>query len=351
MSTPEGRTRRPRVAFVYPNPRRSLAVEVARGHAPDTTLLGQNHLDALGLDATIEDFESGGRLRWNLREPFIASRLAARTDVVLTPLATLLPLAASVRGRPRVVVVNYGLCTTWERSGKARRQLLRASLRSTERVICLGSTQRNQLLGQTGLRPDHVVTVRLGVDERFFGPQPPADGDDPLVLAVGKDLARDYATFVDAVAKLGARAEIACLPRNLEGIALPPRVRAGFVGHAKLRQLYREAACVVLPQRRAEYPYGSEGGGLTALLEAMASQRAVVASERPVLHDYLEDGRHALLVSPEDPDSLAAAIAGVLENRKLAASLGTAARARVEDGLTTRDFAAGIATVLHDIEL
>lgn len=351
MAPPEGPTDRPRVAFVYPNPRGELAAEVAAGNAPDTTLLGQNHFADLGLDAWVEDSEPGGRLRWNLREPAIAWRLASRADVVFTPLATLLPLAARARGRPKVVVVNYGLCTTWARSGRLRQRLLRASLGSAARVVCLGSSQRDQLLAQTGLPPEHVATVRLGVDERYFPAQPRADVDDPLVLAVGKDLARDYATFVEAVGALGVRAEIACLPRNLEGITLPRRVRARFVGPSELRELYRKAACVVIPQRRADFPFGSEGGGLTALLEAMASARPIVASGRPILHDYVEDGKHALLVRPGDPEALRDAIRRVLDERTLAASLGTAARAEVEDGLTTRHFAAGIAPILRAVQL
>jgi glycosyltransferase involved in cell wall biosynthesis len=347
LATPGGPERRPRVAFVYPNPRRELVAEVVQGRAPDTTLLGQNHLAELGLDATVEDVEARGRLSWNLREPAIAWRLASRADVVFTPLAALLPLAARARGRPSVVVVNYGLCTIWERSGRPRRRLLRASLGSADRIVCLGFPQRDLLLRQTELPPERVVTVRLGVDERFFGPQPQAEGGEPLVVSVGKDLARDYATFAEAVALLGVRAEIACLPRNLEGVTLPPRVRAGFVGAAELRALYGRAACVVVPQRRLEYPYGSEGGGLTALLEAMASARAVVASARPILADYVSSGEDALLVPPEDPAALASAISRVLEDRRLAASLGAAARRRVDEGLTTRHFAEGIAPILQ----
>jgi glycosyltransferase involved in cell wall biosynthesis len=349
----EGRLPGPRVSFVYPNPRGELAAEVAAGHAPDTTLLGQNHLAELGIDASIEDIAPGGRLRWNLREPAIAWRLASRADVVFTPLAALLPLASRARGRPKVVVVNYGLCTIWRRSSRPRRRLLRASLASAARVVCLGTSQREDLLTQTDLPPEHVLRVRLGVDERFFSPQPQARSGHPLVLAVGKDLARDYATFVEAVAPLGARAQIACLPRNLEGVPvpLPPRVRAAFVSHLELRELYREAACVVLPQQRANYPYGSEGGGLTALLEAMASTRAVVATDRPILHDYVDDGAHALLVPPDDPKALRDAIARTLDDRDLAASLGAAARRRVEDGLTTRHFAAAIAPILRGVQL
>ena len=347
MATPEGREHGPKVAFVYPNPRRVLVGEIAAGRAPDTTLLGQNHLAELQVDAAVEDFEAGGRLRWYLREPAIAWQLASRADVVFTPIAALLPLAARVRRRPRVVVINYGLCTIWARSGRARRRLLRASLGSAARVVCLGDSQRDQLLEQTGFPAEHVLTVRLGVDERFFAPQPPAAAGDPLVLAVGKDLARDYETFVEAVRQLGAKAEIACLPRNLDGVSLPPGVRARFVDPLELRELYRRAACVVLPQRRANYPYGSEGGGLTALLEAMASARPVVASDRPILHDYVDDGKQALLVPPESPEALRDAIARTLDDRDLAISLGAAGRSRVEGELTTRHFAASIAPILR----
>jgi glycosyltransferase involved in cell wall biosynthesis len=104
---------------------------------------------------------------------------------------------------------------------------------------------------------------------------------------------------------------------------------------------------VVVPQRRSNYPEGSEGGGLTALLEAMATARPVVASDRPVLHDYVEDERTALFVPPEDPARLSDAIARVLEERELAESLGTSARRKVEQGLKTRDFAAGVASIVR----
>ena len=358
MPSPEGPTHRPRVAFVYPNPRRELAAEVEAGRAPDTTLLGQNHLALFGIDARIHDPRLrpvGGalarRVLWNVRELTVPWEVH-RNEVVLTALSGFMPLAARLRPGVRVVVLNYGgLATIWGRSGSARRRLLRAALTAAARVICAGDRQRAQLAEQTGLPLDTFVSVRLGVDERFFAPQPQPRGDEPLVLAVGKDLARDYATFVEAVGALGVRTEIACLPRNLEGISLPPHVRARFVAPAELRDLYREAACVVVPQRHAEYPFGSEGGGLTALLEAMASARAVVASERPILHDYVEHEREALLVPPEDPEALRAAIARTLEDRELASSLGAAARKRVEEELTTRHFAAGIAPILRAAQL
>jgi glycosyltransferase involved in cell wall biosynthesis len=121
------------------------------------------------------------------------------------------------------------------------------------------------------------------------------------------------------------------------------------VPFTELRDAYARAACVVVPQRSDEYAFGSEGGGLTALLEAMAMGRPVVASDRAILHDYVEDGVDALLVPPEDPPALRAAIERVLGDPELASSLGAAARARVERSHTSPGFAARLAPVLRSV--
>jgi glycosyltransferase involved in cell wall biosynthesis len=338
----------PKVAFVYPNPRAELAAQVARREAPDSTLLGQNHLAGLGIEARVHDpaltRRGGGRLRWNLREVMLPWELGD-AEVAFTPLAGLFPLAARARRRPRVVVVSYGLCTIWERSSRVRRAALSASLRSAAAVVCLGEWQRERLEEQTGAR---ATTALLGIDERYFSPRPPAAAaGEPYVLAVGKDLARDYGTFAEAVRRLGVRAEIAAYPRNLEGVRLPPRTRARAVSAAELRELYAGAACVVVPQRRQNYPYGSEGGGLTSLLETLAMARPLVATDRPILHDYVTDGETALLVPPEEPEALAEAVRRVLEDAELARRLGEAGRARVEAELTTPRFAERLAPILR----
>src|SRR5207244_7527193 len=164
----------PKVAFVYPNSRRELAAEVAAGTAPDSTLLGQNHLAELGLDARVHDpaltRRKGGRLRWNLRELTLPWELRGY-DAAFTPLAALLPL---VSRRLPVVVVNYGLCTIWDRSSPARRRLLGASLRSAAHVFSLGDWQRDRLAEQAGPRPAPAAATPLSAHQRILSPPPPA---------------------------------------------------------------------------------------------------------------------------------------------------------------------------------
>src|SRR6185437_17077004 len=143
------------------------------------------------------------------------------------------------------------------------------------------------------------------------------------------------------VAPLGVETVVVAHPRNLEGTSPPANtLLAERLSFAQLRDAYGNAACVVVPQRSDAYPFGSEGGGLTALLEAMAMGRPIVASDRAILHDYVADGVEALLVPPEDPAALRGAVERVLADPELARSLGAAARARVERSNTSSAFAA-----------
>jgi glycosyltransferase involved in cell wall biosynthesis len=332
-----------RVAYVYANPRRGLGAEVAAGRAADTTLHGQNHLRELGLESWIHDPR---RTHWHLREVALPWELDD-ADVVLSVLWMLFPLAARARPRLRVLVLNFGANLIYARSDRARRGLLRASLRSAAGIVCLGESQRRELIELSGLAPERVHTVLGAVDARFFTPAPRPPGE-PYVLAVGKDLSRDYATFAEAIGPLGVRCEIVAHARNLAGVSLPSHARVrDALAWEELRELYAGAACVVVPQRRDGYPYGSEGGGLTAILEGMAMARPTIVSERAILADYVADERTALVVPPEDPVALRDAIERVLADASLGESLGAAARADVEARLTTRHEAERLAPIFR----
>ena len=344
-----------KATFVYPNSRVELLAGIERGEEPDSTLHGALYLGENGIDVEFHDPlltrrrlpNALSRVAWNVRELTVPYELG-RTDVVFTPLAAFLPLAARGRRLP-VVVINFGLNLIWRRASRARRVLLRRSLRAAARIICLGEAQRAELVEAAGLAPDRVLNMPIPVDDRFFTPQEAER--TRLVLTVGKDLARDYGTFLEAVAPLDVEATLVAHPRNLAGLELPANARLAPAGlpFTELRDTYARAACVVLPQHDDSFPFGSEGGGLTALLEAMAMGRPIVATERAILRDYVDDGVEALLVPPEDSLALRAAVERVLDDPELARSLGTAARARVERAHTSREFAARLAPVLRAV--
>ncbi len=345
----------PRVTYIYANSRRRLAEEVARGEAPDTTLHGQNHLGELGIDARMHEpllTRRGwtgplNRLAWDGRELTLPWELRD-TDVAFSVLGRLFPLAARARPGLKTVILNFGLNTIYRRSRHAR-PLLRSALRSADAVVCLGASQREELIELVGVEPEDVHVSQGSVDAAYFVPQPPPDGSDPYVLAVGKDLARDYATLAEALRPLDVRSELLAHPRTLIGVELPPRTRVSEAYWGALRSFYAGAACVVVPQRRDNFLYGTEGGGLSAILEAMAMGRPLVVSERAILPDYVRPGETALVVPPEDPAALREAIERVLLDSSLAESLGRAARASVEFNLTTRHEARRLAPIFRAV--
>lgn len=346
-----------KVAFVYPNPRAAMLEQMEAGRAPDTGLLGQNHLHEHGIEARIHDpvlrrraTRRGGllhRITWNLRELTLPWELGD-ADLACTPLATIFPLAARLRRKPDVLLISYHLCATFERSSPARRRLLRTSLRSAAGVVCIAPAARDRLIAQTGVDPSKVHTALLGVDERFWTPaSAPEDG---YVLTVGRDLARDYETFARAVERLPVRAIMVAGPPNLAGVDLPPNVEVRLdIGPLQVRELYAGAACVVVPIRREDYRFGTENSGTIALLEAMAMEQAVIVTERSTLVDYVRPGETALTVPAGDVAALRSAIERVLADRPLARSLGFAARRLVEERHTTRLFAERLATIMNGL--
>jgi glycosyltransferase involved in cell wall biosynthesis len=97
-----------------------------------------------------------------------------------------------------------------------------------------------------------------------------------------------------------------------------------------LRDLYRGARFVVVPLKHVTY-----AAGVSAIVEAMAMGKAVVASRSPGVGDYLKDGISGRLVAVGDFEALRAAIAELWENPALADRMGSHNRDWAERDLST----------------
>lgn len=345
-----------RVAFVYPNPREELAHQVARGTAPDTGLLGQNHLADFGIESFVYDSALrrvntvrgvGHRISWIAREATLPWELRD-VDLVVTPLVNLLPLVARLSRRPRVLLLSYGTAALWERASRARRALLRASLRSADRIVTISDAGRDRIVRDIGLDPSRVSAIPFGVDQRFWQPGPPAA--DGHVLTVGRDLARDYGTFAEALDGLSVLGVIVAKEENLRGVRLPANVEVKMhIPLEELRQLYHDASCVVIPMHPDGDSRGTESSGNTALLEAMACGRASVTTERASLREYVY-GDATMTTPPTDAVALRGALQRLIESPAESAAMGTAARRHIEERHTTRQFAERLAEIIGEVK-
>jgi glycosyltransferase involved in cell wall biosynthesis len=84
-----------------------------------------------------------------------------------------------------------------------------------------------------------------------------------------------------------------------------------------------------------------EGFG-SVLLEAMALEAPVVASDLPAIREVVADGATALLVPPEQPVALAAAVAATLADPASAAERARRARERFRERFTIDRVADGM---------
>jgi phosphatidylinositol alpha-mannosyltransferase len=176
--------------------------------------------------------------------------------------------------------------------------------------------------------------VPNGLDWRRFATAEPADlGAGTKLLFVGRlDERKGFPVAVAAFARLAAvRPDVRLIvagdgPQRTAVGKLPDGVRSrvtmlGAVPNVDLPPYHASSDLYVGPA------VGGESFGVV-LLEAMAAGLPVVASDVPGYDEVVRDGVDGLLVSPRDPDALAAAIGKVLDDPELARRLGAAGTER-----------------------
>jgi glycosyltransferase involved in cell wall biosynthesis len=272
-------------------------------------------------------------------DPVLARRAAsavrgARPDLVHTHLvhADVYGALAATRARAKLVSTKHN--DDPFRAGRARygERLL---TRRAGRVICITAALARFNHEVVGLPAEKLRVVHYGLDAP---PQPwgPTGGPDlppetPVLLSVcrlvpqkGVDVA------IEALARIRERhpdvhlvvlgegplrSELSALAARLEvedAVSFPGRV-------GDVAWWLRRAAVLVHPARW-------EGFGL-ALLEAMLSERPVVASAVSSIPEIVVDGETGRLVPPDDAEALADAVADLLDHPARASAMGAAGRA------------------------
>jgi glycosyltransferase involved in cell wall biosynthesis len=252
------------------------------------------------------------------------------------PLALLLKLAHPRGPRPRHLMIAHILSTPQKMPFF---DYLR--LQSHIDTIFTYATWQQRFIGERwGLPEERVVFTPFMVDAAFFSPEragetplrlPPgvAESAQPLICAVGLEF-RDYPTLLEAVRGLPVQVVIAAASPwsqradTTAGREIPPNVHVDRFSQAELRALYGCAAFVVMPLFDVEFQ-----AGVTAILEAMAMEKAVICSRTPGQTDVIVEGETGLYVEPEAPDALRGAIAFLLERPELARQMGEAGRRRI----------------------
>ncbi len=222
--------------------------------------------------------------------------------------------------------------------------------RALPRIVTVSESSRRDIATQMGVAPERMTVVPVGVDHTVFRPRPeltPVPGR--IMVTSSSDVPmKGLVPLLEAVAKLRTEREVELVvignPRAdgrvakaIERLDLAPVVRCVTgISDDELACNYARAQVAVVPSLY-------EGFSLPAI-EAMACGVALVATTGGALPEVVgDDGRTGLLVPPDDPGALAAAIGRLLDDDDLRTRLGAAGRQRVLGRFTWQVTAAGTA--------
>jgi phosphatidyl-myo-inositol dimannoside synthase len=232
--------------------------------------------------------------------------------------------AAKMLGRCSVIVANSRWTADLARTVIA--SLGELVPRIDVRVVPLGTTPSHF---HPGIDPTPV--------RRKYG----LDGGGPWILTVARlDYHKGIDTVISALPAIraacpGARYAVAGigirqphLERQIVQLGLGDAVRLlGFVPDADLPALYNAVDVFVLDSRRFDLLV--EGFGI-AIVEASACGLPVVGGRSGGIPEAVHDGETGLVIDPDDPAAVAAAVTRLLGDAELRARLGAAGREAVE---------------------
>lgn len=218
--------------------------------------------------------------------------------------------------------------------------------RLNDRIIAIGEASRDYLIRYEGVPPQKVTVIYNGVDLERFKPRPPE-------LRIKRELGipeENQVVGILAVLRPEKAHQVFLESAKMISRELP-NVSFLVVGdgseRTRLEKLASELGVdrrVIFAGNRTDIPEVLSFFDVavlcsdpyietlpTAILEAMAMAKPVVATEVGCLREMVIEGKNGYLVPSRKPRELAEAILGLLKDRDLAQNMGGEGRRRVEN--------------------
>ena len=260
-------------------------------------------------------------------------------------------VAVALAGRGRCVATQHFLTPSNARrrglKGLASGRVHRFMAERTHAIVAISESARAAMAERHAAGADKAVVVPNGIAA------PPADAaaagadvrralglgvDQPVVLCAARlEPEKGLPTLVTAMAAVRAACPAAvCLLAGQGSVRAEIErqiAAAGLSGAVRLLGFRSDVPALMAAADVFVLPAPAEPFGLV-LLEAMAAGRPVVAVGVGGPAEIVVDGRTGLLVPPDDPAAVAAAVGRLLANGPLRRSMGDAGRARWADRFT-----------------
>lgn len=210
------------------------------------------------------------------------------------------------------------------------------------RVIVQNERDFDVLTKEVGIASCNIHLIRgAGVDLRIHDGQAPSV-QPPLVVLVARMLwDKGVGDFVEAATRIRA----AGVSARFALVGMPDPENPTSVPEPQLR-LWHDNGDVEWWGYRADIPAVLEMASISclptfygegvpkALIEAMASSRAIVTTDIPGCRELVADGRNGVLVAPRDVAALSTALETLIRDPERCRHMGMAGRMMVEQSLS-----------------
>jgi glycosyltransferase involved in cell wall biosynthesis len=212
-----------------------------------------------------------------------------------------------------------------------------------DRVITVGESTRQYMIHEKGIDEHRVMTISTGVDLAKFNPERIQDN-----VRAGLGIGPGTPVFGTVAVFRKLKGHRYLLEATQEIVRSCPQAKLLLVGEGpqekNLRRFIEEygiSSAVIMPGFREDipqllntldvfvFPSLQEALG-TAILEAMAMKKAVVATRVGGIPEIVEEGRTGYLVDPENSAAIAEKVIRLLRNEDLRREMGIQGRHCVE---------------------
>jgi glycosyltransferase involved in cell wall biosynthesis len=229
--------------------------------------------------------------------------------------------ARLLRGTRYIAHLHFDISTSRAWAGPVLRRIwmpvvLRRVLRAAAAVVVFTEEQRQAVASAYGVELARIFAIRNGVEDSFFHDDDRGLPSRPRLVYVGRlAVEKNVSALLRALAGVSEQFETTLVgegsvERDLKRQSAELGLRnVCFYGRADgedLLNVYRRADVLVLPSNH-------EGMSLV-LLEALAMGLPVVATDISGNREVVSHGENGLLVPPDDPDALRAALLEIIED-------------------------------------
>lgn len=360
-----------KIAFAFPTNRSQLLKEINKGKSPDNALYGFNHLkghqvylcEVSPIQERLLDilfyplhklFFKQTDIDFKLGRAILMAKQANQADAIVSnidgiSLALCFLKKLKIIKPPIIYAVGlFYIQGALDETIKSKKnslflKLYRWILSGADEILYHAEVERKKLINLNIYDPAFSSFLPMGSDRNFFKSGKKFKRLKNLIVAIGKDRARDYTTLISAAAQLPhLNFQIICRQSNIAGITIPKNVQLQYdLPYSSVRDIYNKASVMVIPIKEM-----ARSSGQMALTDAIQSGIPIIISDVVGIKHYnLQNGVNSLLVPPQDVKELKKAITRLVSEPGLAEKI-TNGLNKISSLYTTKNYANQLNSVI-----